>query len=207
MKPGQKPPRSTPTVNGVRLGPDSPLVQRGTNKLITAPEFSVQAGLVELLVGPIGKGDRIPGAGLTGRIPSLILLYAIPNGASASSATAAAKRKREGQLRGMPDLCWPVARGPFCALYLETKREDGRARKRQVEVHDLLRAEGNAVVTYDSIQAGLDVVLAYEALPRVPVSTRGMTGFSTSDDLVNSFVRAAEWRAVSMQQLEAVAQR
>lgn len=165
MKPGQKP-SSAPGVklNGITLGPNSPLVARSTGKLITAPEFSVQAGLLELLVGPIGKGDRVPGAGLTGRIPSLILIYAIPNGASASSATAAAKRKREGQLRGMPDLCWPVARGVHHALYLETKREDGRARKRQVEVHDLLRAEGNCVVVFDTVQMGLDLVLAYDRL-------------------------------------------
>lgn len=156
-----KPPSSGVTVNGVKLGPGSPLASQRT---YTAPEFSVQAGLVELLVGPIGTGDRMPGAGLTGRIPSLILLYAIPNGASASSKTEGAKRKREGQLRGMPDLCWPVARGVYHALYLETKRKDAKARARQREVHELLRAEGNAVIVFDSVQAGLDIVLAYHNL-------------------------------------------
>jgi hypothetical protein len=164
-------------VNGIVPGPNSPLRGKGDAAVIyTAPEFSVQAGLIELLVGRIGKGDRIPGAGLTGRIPSLILIHAIPNGASASSKTEGAKRKREGQLRGMPDLHWPVMRGPFIGLYLETKRKDAKARARQAEVHTMLRAEGHAVVVYDTVQGGLDVVLAYHGLGGNRPSVRPITG-------------------------------
>lgn len=196
-----KPPTTGVVVNGVTLGPGSPLA---TQRTYTAPEFSVQAGLVELLVGPIGTGDRIPGAGLTGRIPELILIYAIPNGASASSKTEGAKRKREGQLRGMPDLCWPVARGPFHSLYIETKRKDAKARARQLYIHAMLREQGHAVIVYDSIQKGLDVVLAYHALPRMPISTRGMTGFPMADEMVNQFVREREWRDVSQSQLDMI---
>lgn len=166
MKPGQKPPRQPVRLNGVTLGPDSPLragVRQAKTPMTTytMTEFSVQAGLVELLVGEIGKGDRVPGAGLTGRFPCLLLLYAVPNGASASSAAAAGRRKGEGQLRGMPDLCLPVARSYYHALYLETKRAGGKARARQREVHAMLRAEGNCVLVFDSVQTGLDLVLAY----------------------------------------------
>ena len=161
-----KPPTRPVTLNGVRLGAGSPLLaqQDGTPKAYTAPEFSVQAGLVELLVGPIGKGDRIPGNGLTGRIPSLILLYAVPNGGMAGGKLMGARRKREGQLRGMPDLCWPVARGRYHALYLEAKRPKGKARAEQLQLHALLEAEGNCVMVFDSVQRGLDIVLDYDSL-------------------------------------------
>ena len=156
-----KPPTRPITVNGVLLGPGSPLAAKRT---YTAPEFSVQAGLIELLVGPIGKGDRWSGGGLTGRIPSLILVYAIPNGGMAGGKLMGARRKREGQLRGMPDLCWPVARGHYHALYLEAKRPKGKARAEQLWIHNLLREQGNCVLVFDTVQMGLDCVLSYHQL-------------------------------------------
>lgn len=164
MRPGQKPPSAPAKLNGIALGPGSPLLTQktGTGKVpFAASEFSVQAGLVELLVGPIGKGDRVPGAGLTGRFPCLLLLYGIPNGGRLASKRAAGRQKAEGQLRGMPDLCLPTGRSHYLALYLETKKLDAKARARQREVHAMLRAEGNCVLLYDTVQMGLDLVLAY----------------------------------------------
>ena len=54
------------------------------------------------------------------RYPELALLYAIPNGGQRNRVVAA-KLKAEGVQAGVPDLCLPVARGPYHGLYLETK--------------------------------------------------------------------------------------
>lgn len=151
----------------VRLGPNSPLLTASGARrraLGTPTEFDTQAGLLELLVGKAVKGRRrVMGEGMTTRIPSLYLIHALANG-TPSSKVAAGRAKAEGVLVGMPDLHWPVARGPFIGLYLETKRQSRTARPTQVEMHAMLRDEGHAVVVYDTIQRGLDVVIAYDDL-------------------------------------------
>lgn len=150
--------------NGITLGPGSPLVTVRGRRRLTLREFPVQAAIVEAIVGKIGPGGRTPGAGITGRYPEAGLLYAIPNGASASSKAAAGKRKAEGQLKDMPDLCLPVARCGYHALYVEVKRPGVKsARPSQRALHEALRAEGNAVVTVDSAQGGVDLIVAYLA--------------------------------------------
>jgi len=61
------------------------------------------------------------------RFPELELLYAIPNGGYALAgdvvrrSAAAAKLRSEGLRAGFPDLCLPVARRGFWALYIEMK--------------------------------------------------------------------------------------
>lgn len=148
-----------------KLGPNSPLLDRPKRRRTFIERDTVVIPLVTLLVGPARPGrDREPGAGLTGRIPDLALLYAIEGGTRASSKAEAGKRKAAGNLRNMPDLCWPVARGPFIGLYLEAKREGGKARPGQLELHEALRKVGHCVCVFDTVQRGLDVVLAYHAL-------------------------------------------
>jgi hypothetical protein len=51
-------------------------------------------------------------------------IFAIPNGANKSPATAA-KFKREGLRKGVPDLFLPVARMGFHGLFVEMKRVKG----------------------------------------------------------------------------------
>jgi hypothetical protein len=80
------------------------------------------------------------------RWPELDLLYAIPNGAR--TAWSVAKRLRaEGVTPGVPDLCLPVAKGHFHAMYVEMKRrKGGRLSEAQRAIADQLRARGNFVV-------------------------------------------------------------
>jgi hypothetical protein len=125
------------TAHRVALGPNSPLLTKGGRaRVVRLTEFPIQAGIVEALVGKIGKGPRVLGSGITGRYPELLLLYAIPNGA--------------------------VARGPFIGLYLEIKRPGTKsARPSQRARADQLRAEGHCVLTIDDTQRGVDAVLRY----------------------------------------------
>lgn len=152
-------------LNGVTLGAGSPyLTVAGARRKLAGTELDMRIAFMELLVGKVPKGgERVPGAGLTGRIPDLGLIYAIES-SNAPSKAAAARRKGAGQLKHMPDHHWPVARGPFIGLYLEAKREGGKARPGQRALHERLRAAGHAVVVFDSAQAGLDIVLRYESL-------------------------------------------
>ena len=56
--------------------------------------------------------------------PIAKLIFAIPNGANKSPATAA-KFKREGLRKGVADLFLPVARSGFYGLFIEMKRRKG----------------------------------------------------------------------------------
>lgn len=61
---------------------------------------------------------------MTAKWPELVLLHHIPNGGSRHSVEAA-KLKRMGVKRGVPDIHLPVARGGFHGLYIEMKRTEG----------------------------------------------------------------------------------
>lgn len=53
-----------------------------------------------------------------------IKFYAIPNGFCAN-AKEGAKMKKSGLEVGVPDLCLPIKRGEYGAMYLELKRKVG----------------------------------------------------------------------------------
>jgi hypothetical protein len=60
----------------------------------------------------------------SGKYPELALLYHVPNGGSRNKVEAA-RLQAEGVKAGIPDICLPVARGGYHALYVELKRQDG----------------------------------------------------------------------------------
>ena len=59
--------------------------------------------------------------------PELDMLYAIPNqgGAGYGAMRRGMKMRSEGQKRGMPDICLPVRRANWNALYIEMKDVKG----------------------------------------------------------------------------------
>lgn len=73
--------------------------------------------------------------------PCLRLMYHVPNEGKRTKATAA-KMKRIGLKKGVPDICLPVARGGFHGCYIEMKAVGGKATKEQCEYLDALRLEG-----------------------------------------------------------------
>ena len=78
-----------------------------------------------------------------GQWPELRWMYAIPNG-SARHIAVAAKLKAEGVKAGIPDICLPVPRGGFGALYIELKAKGGRVSQAQRAALDALWKVGNA---------------------------------------------------------------
>ena len=91
-------------------------------------------------------------AGLQRRIyPELRLLFAIPNG-SLRHKVVAQKLRAEGVKAGVPDLCLPVARGGYHALFLELKIPGGRLSRAQAEWLRALRRAGN----YSQVVFGQD---------------------------------------------------
>lgn len=80
-----------------------------------------------------------------------VLCYAIPNGAFTTKTTAR-KLVAEGLKRGLPDLCIPMARGGYHALYIEMKNgKVGRLSEHQKEMIARLQLLGNKVVICRSL--------------------------------------------------------
>lgn len=72
-----------------------------------------------------------------------------------------ARYKRQGMKAGMPDVCLPVPRGPFGALYVEFKKPGGRAAKHQRERHSVLAAAGNLVLIVDNFDDAVYALTKY----------------------------------------------
>lgn len=79
-----------------------------------------------------------------GRYPELQLLYHIPNEGK-RGRKAAGTLKALGVKKGVPDICLPVRRGRYGALYIELKAKDGKISKDQNRWLHMLNEAGNAV--------------------------------------------------------------
>ena len=86
------------------------------------------------------------------KFPELDAMYAIPNGGDRNRIVGA-KLKAEGVKAGVPDICLPVSRRGYNALYIEMKapadasgKGKGRVRKNQLEWLERLRSHGNLAV-------------------------------------------------------------
>ncbi len=95
-----------------------------------------------------------------GKYPCLKWLYAIPNGGSRGKREAA-KFKRTGVKSGVSDLCLPVARGGYHALYVEIKALDGKTEPTQREFIMDMKDLGNQAVACWGFEAAKDELLKY----------------------------------------------
>lgn len=103
----------------------------------------------------------------SGAHPELRLMYAIPNGGQRHIAVAA-KLKAEGVKAGVPDICLPVPRGGFGALYIELKAVGGRLSAAQTDAMDALRKAGNAAYVAFGWNEASQVLSNYLALDCYP---------------------------------------
>ena len=102
-------------------------------------------------------------AAMRATLPDLDLPYAIPNGARTTMGMAK-KLKAEGVKTGVPDLCLPVARGGYHALYIEMKRQKlGQLSPAQRRWAELLRSQGNLVVVAKGADRATELLRAYLA--------------------------------------------
>ncbi len=97
--------------------------------------------------------------------PELSLLYAIPNGGSRDRIEAATL-KRTGLKAGVPDLCLPVPRSAFAALYIEMKRPGGHVSSNQRWWINRLMQEGNYAVVCYGWENARKVIKWYLSLPK-----------------------------------------
>lgn len=90
-----------------------------------------------------------------------VLCYAIPNGAYTTKTTAR-KLVAEGVCHGIPDLCIPVGRNGYHALYIEMKNgKAGRLSEHQKQIIPRLQAFGNKVVVCRTLDEFIHEVTMY----------------------------------------------
>lgn len=96
-------------------------------------------------------------------LPELALLYAIPNAAKRSKATRG-RMLAEGLRAGVPDLCLPVAKRGYSALFIEMKRANAApsaVTEAQRDWHERLTRFGNYVCICKGAEAAKKVTLWY----------------------------------------------
>ena len=98
------------------------------------------------------------------RWPELALLYHIPNGGT-RDAIEGHHLKQQGVKRGVPDLCLPVARGNYHALYIELKTGTGRATTEQKWWGERLKCQGNMWQVCHGWEAAVATLERYLSLP------------------------------------------
>lgn len=92
--------------------------------------------------------------------PDLDLMFAIPNGGKRHPATGA-KMKEEGVRAGVPDVCLPVGRAGYHALYIEFKRKGNKPSPEQWAFIDRLMGAGNCVRVCYSFDEAQRVAIDY----------------------------------------------
>lgn len=103
---------------------------------------------------------------MSGQYPELELLYAIPNGAHLygdikKRARQMSHLKKQGLRPGMPDLCLPVARHGYHALYVEMKNGANKPSEKQEDILNLLAEAGNLAVVCWSAEEAIQTIVEY----------------------------------------------
>jgi hypothetical protein len=96
-----------------------------------------------------------------GRYPELRLLYHIPNGGS-RNAIEAHNLRLQGVKAGVPDICLPVPKGGYAALYIELKRKSkGRVSDAQRGWIEALKRAGNCALVCKGFDEARNTILEY----------------------------------------------
>lgn len=93
--------------------------------------------------------------------PELKLLYHVPNEGRRSYRTGRAL-KEQGMKAGVPDICLPVPRGKYAALYIELKRKKGgKVSDHQQEWITALNKAGNRAVVCKGWEEAAEEIVKY----------------------------------------------
>lgn len=95
---------------------------------------------------------------VSGMLPELLLLFAIPNGGKRHIGTAR-KLKAEGVRAGVFDLLLPVPRGEFCGLFIEMKVGKNKLTEAQAEFKTAVEGQGYlTAVCYSWLEAARTIL-------------------------------------------------
>lgn len=92
--------------------------------------------------------------------PNLDLLHCSLNGMPMTKPQAV-RAKKQGMIKGVPDLFLPYPHGFFCGLFLEMKQKDGQMSDSQTIMAGRLTALGYKVVTCYSYTEAIEAVKEY----------------------------------------------
>ena len=98
-------------------------------------------------------------------VPELRLLHASLNGIRLPIGLAL-KARRQGMIKGVWDVHWPIARGGWHSLYIETKTKTGDLSDDQVLFLDSAHREGNYCVVCRSAIEMIKVTEKYYSWPK-----------------------------------------
>jgi len=84
------------------------------------------------------------------KAPELALMYHIPNEGLRDPKTGAIA-KRKGVKQGVPDICLPVPRSGYPALYIELKSDNGKVSQAHSKYIKALIDVGCAVAVIDNL--------------------------------------------------------
>ena len=87
-------------------------------------------------------------------------MYATPNAGKRSYA-AASYLRAEGLKRGVPDICLPVPRNGYGALYIELKARNGKPTPEQLEWLAGLTRSGNCALLCYGCDAAWQAITGY----------------------------------------------
>ncbi len=91
----------------------------------------------------------------------LAYAFAIPNGGS-RNVVEARNLKLQGVKRGVPDICIPVKKGKYGALFIEMKRQkNGSLSKEQKEMINYLNDNGYKAVVTKGCQEAIEETIKY----------------------------------------------
>ena len=96
----------------------------------------------------------------TGKHPELRLMYHVPNEGK-RSARQGARMRAEGLRAGVPDICLPVPRGGYSALYIELKAGRNKPTADQLAWLAALDEAGNKTAVCWGWQAARNAVVKY----------------------------------------------
>lgn len=97
----------------------------------------------------------------SGRYPELKLLYHIPNEGKRSKSNGALL-KSIGLKKGVPDMCLPVSRGGFHALYIELKKDkNAKTSAEQLEWQKALNRADNLCVICHGADEAIEMLKKY----------------------------------------------
>lgn len=98
---------------------------------------------------------------MAGKYPELGMMYHIPNGGSRRRVEAAIL-KGMGVKKGVPDVCLPVAAGPYHGMYIEMKRSrSGKPSPEQTNWLEKLTGQGYKAALCHGWREASEAIEAY----------------------------------------------